>query len=111
MGSKFMFSTGIENSYPVIQLPDGKKKRIDEMEKAGHYRYWKEDLKLVKEMRLEFLRYGPPYYKVHAGPGIYDWSFADDTFHYLQELEITPIVDLCHFGVPDWIGNFQNSDW
>ena len=21
------------------------------------------------------------------------------------------IVDLCHFGVPDWIGNFQNSDW
>ena len=24
---------------------------------------------------------------------------------------MTPIVDLCHFGVPDWIGNFQNSDW
>jgi beta-glucosidase/6-phospho-beta-glucosidase/beta-galactosidase len=22
-----------------------------------------------------------------------------------------PIVDLCHFGVPDWIGNFQNSDF
>ena len=21
-----------------------------------------------------------------------------------------PIVDLCHFGVPDWIGNFQNPD-
>lgn len=106
-----MFTTGIENSYPVIQLPDGKEKRMDEMEKAGHYKYWKEDLKLVKEMGLEFLRYGPPYYKVHAGPGSYDWSFADDTFHYLQELEITPIVDLCHFGVPDWIGNFQNSDW
>ena len=21
-----------------------------------------------------------------------------------------PIVDLCHFGVPDWIANFQNPD-
>ncbi len=20
-------------------------------------------------------------------------------------------MDLCHFGVPDWIGNFQNSDF
>src|SRR3546814_5230350 len=24
---------------------------------------------------------------------------------------IIPIVDLCHFGVPDWIGNFQNEDF
>ena len=24
---------------------------------------------------------------------------------------MTPIVDLCHFGVPDWIGDFQNPDW
>ena len=22
-----------------------------------------------------------------------------------------PIVDLCHFGVPDWIGDFQNPDF
>src|SRR5205823_3023979 len=27
------------------------------------------------------------------------------------ELNIIPIVDLCHFGVPDWIGNFQNPDF
>ena len=24
---------------------------------------------------------------------------------------IAPIVDLCHFGVPDWLGNFQNPDF
>jgi beta-glucosidase/6-phospho-beta-glucosidase/beta-galactosidase len=29
----------------------------------------------------------------------------------LNELQITPIADLCHFGVPDWIGDFQNPDW
>lgn len=26
-------------------------------------------------------------------------------------MDIVPIVDLSHFGVPDWIGNFQNSDF
>ena len=33
------------------------------------------------------------------------------TFAELQRREITPIVDLCHFGVPDWLGNFQNPDF
>src|SRR5205085_9126949 len=47
----------------------------------------------------------------HQGPGKYDWSFADETFAELKRLGITPIVDLCHFGVPDWIGDFQNPDW
>ena len=32
-------------------------------------------------------------------------------FNKLKELHITPIVDLCHFGVPDWLGNFQNPDF
>jgi hypothetical protein len=46
-GTKFMFSTGIENSYPTILLPDGTTKRVDEMEKASHYEYWKTDFELV----------------------------------------------------------------
>ena len=29
----------------------------------------------------------------------------------LRALGIAPIVDLCHFGVPDWIGDFQNTDF
>jgi beta-glucosidase/6-phospho-beta-glucosidase/beta-galactosidase len=110
-GNKFMFATGIENSYPTIQLPDGSTKRIDEMEKAHHYKYWKKDFELVKEIGVEFLRIGPPYYKTHLAPGKYDWSYADEAFNYLKQLHITPIVDLCHFGVPDWMGNFQNPDF
>lgn len=109
--NKFMFATGIENSYPTILLPDGTVKRVDEMEKTGHYKNWETDFELVKEMGINFLRYGPPYYKTHLAPGKYDWTFTDDTFHKLQELGIIPIVDLCHFGVPDWIGSFQNPDF
>lgn len=106
-----MFSTGIENSYPTILLPDGTTKRVDEMEKAGHYKNWETDFHLVKELGIEFLRYGTPYYSNHQAPGKYDWSFTDETFNRLKELQINPIVDLCHFGVPDWLGNFQNPDF
>jgi beta-glucosidase/6-phospho-beta-glucosidase/beta-galactosidase len=106
-----MFATGIENSYPNIKLADGSTKRIDEMEKCGHYKYWKEDFALVKETGINHLRYGPPYYSTHLAPGKYDWEFSDMVFAELQRLEITPLVDLCHFGVPDWIGDFQNTDW
>jgi len=107
----FMFATGIENSYPTIKLPNGSKKRIDEMEKCGHYKRWKDDFELVKELGIGYLRYGPPLHKTHVGPGQYDWEFTDETFAYLRQSGITPIVDLCHFGVPDWIGDFQNNDW
>src|SRR5678809_468914 len=110
-GTKFMFSTGIENSYPTILLPDKTVKRVDEMEKTGHYKHWKRDFDLVKEMGIEYLRYGPPYYKTHTGPGQYDWEFTDDTFHKLKELNIVPLVDLCHFGVPDWLGDLQNPEF
>ncbi|HJQ70625.1 MAG TPA: family 1 glycosylhydrolase [Blastocatellia bacterium] len=106
-----MFATGIECSYPTIELPDGTTKRVDEMERCGHYSYWREDFRLVKEIGLEYLRYGPPYYMTHTGRGQYFWAFADETFNALKEMEITPIVDLCHFGVPDWVGSFQNPEW
>ena len=110
MKNKFMFATGIENSYPTVFI-DGKKVRVDELEKTGHYKHWQEDFQLVKDFGIKFLRYGPPYFSTHTGPGQYNWSFADDTFARLKELDITPIVDLCHFGVPDWLDNFQNPDF
>ena len=108
---EFMFATGIECSYPTIAGPDGRPKRIDELEKTFHYRRWREDLALVRELGLRYLRYGPPDYRVHAGPDRYEWEFTDGVFAELRRLALVPIVDLCHFGVPDWVGDFQNPDW
>ena len=108
--AEFMFATGIENSYPTIEWK-GKTVRQDELAKTKHYERWREDFGLLKELGITVLRYGPPYYAVHLGAGRYDWTFADETFNALRDQRVTPIVDLCHFGVPDWIGNFQNPDW
>jgi beta-glucosidase len=104
----FLFATGIENSYPTIH---GGRTRVDEMERCGHYERWAEDFALVQELGLNFLRYGPPIHRTWLGPDRYDWAFCDETFGALHDRDIVPIVDLCHFGVPDWIGNFQNPDF
>jgi beta-glucosidase/6-phospho-beta-glucosidase/beta-galactosidase len=65
----------------------------------------------VQEMGISALRYGPPLHRTFLGPDYYDWSFADETFNDLRRRDLISIVDLCHFGVPDWIGNFQNPDF
>jgi beta-glucosidase len=107
---RFLFATGIECSYPTIKSGKGSK-RIDQMEKCGHYARWKEDLHLTRELGVRYLRYGPPYYKMHLGPGRYDWSWSDMVLAEMKKLGIIPMIDLCHFGVPDWIENFQNPDF
>lgn len=104
---EFMFATGIESSYPTIEHG---RYRLDELDACEHYRLWKRDLELVSEMGLRWLRYGPPLHKVFVGPGRYDWSFMDDVTAKMRELGIRPIMDLCHFGVPDWLGSFQNPE-
>lgn len=103
-----MFATGVENSVPTI---NGGRTRVDEMESCGHYRHWKRDFELVEEIGIGYLRYGPPIHKTWLGVGKYDWEFADIAFAELKRRNLVPIVDLCHFGVPDWIGNFQNGEF
>jgi beta-glucosidase len=104
----FMFATGVENSAPTI---DGGRRRIDELEKCGHYERWRDDFDCVEQIGLKVLRYGPPLHRTWLGVDRYDWSFADITFADLRRRDITPIVDLCHFGLPDWLGNFQNGEF
>lgn len=104
---RFMFATGIECSNPTIQ--NGRIRR-DQLLECGHYDHWRHDLALVKGLGLTFLRYGLPYHRVHLGPGQYDWSFTDLVMAEMQALGIEPILDLLHFGVPDWLGDFQNPE-
>ncbi|MBW0000375.1 MAG: family 1 glycosylhydrolase [Verrucomicrobia bacterium] len=108
MPSPFLFATGVENSCPTIR---NGRVRMDELEKCGHYTHWREDFDCVCQLGIRYLRYGPPLHRTYLAPNRFDWSFADTTFAELSRRGITPIVDLCHFGVPDWIENFQNPDF
>ena len=104
----FMFATGIEGSCPTIR---NKTLRVDEFELCGHYERWRQDFDLVEELGSSFLRYAPPIHRTFLGEGKYEWDFADQTFADLKRRDIAPVADLCHFGVPDWIGDFQNPEF
>ena len=106
----FAFATGIECSNPRIADANGQYLRRDLLEECGHYRNWRQDLALVKELGIPVLRYGLPNHLIHLGPGRYDWSFADEALAEIKRLGITPILDLMHFGIPDWMGDFQNPE-
>ncbi|GJG89558.1 hypothetical protein tb265_47390 [Gemmatimonadetes bacterium T265] len=107
---RFLFATGIECSYPTALGRDGRPVRRDQLAECGHYVRWREDLALVRDLGLRVLRYGLPYYRVHLAPDRYDWGFADAALAEIRRLGITPILDLLHFGVPDWVGDFQNPE-
>ncbi len=107
----FLFATGIECSYPTITGRNGRRQRRDQLATCFHYQRWRDDLQLTHELGIKYLRYGPPYYRMHLGPGRYDWSFSDEVFAEMRRLGIEPIMDLCHFGVPDWLENFQNPEF
>jgi beta-glucosidase/6-phospho-beta-glucosidase/beta-galactosidase len=104
-----MFATGIECSAPTISHGSH---RVDELALTDHYRRWREDLELTRALGIRYLRYGIPYHRVNPAPGRYDWSFPDEALTEIRRLEIEPILDLCHFGMPDWLGNsFQNPEF
>jgi beta-glucosidase len=103
-----MFATGIENSIPTIKNGTA---RVDQMEASDHYRLWRDDFDCVEDLGIQFLRWGPPLHRTFLAPGRYDWEFCDLAMEDLRRRDIIPIVDLCHFGVPDWIGDFQNPDF
>ena len=106
--NNFMFATGIECSAPTI---DNGRIRRDLLAECGHYDRWREDLHLVRDLGLRVLRYGLPLHRIFLGPNRYDWAFADLAMEEMRALGITPILDLCHFGLPDWLGDFQNPEF
>ena len=57
--NRFLFATGIENSYPTIEWK-GRTIRQDEMAKTKHYERWRDDFRLLSELGIDCLRYGPP---------------------------------------------------
>jgi beta-glucosidase/6-phospho-beta-glucosidase/beta-galactosidase len=102
-----MFATGIECSYPTIER--GRWRR-DQLYETNHYRNWKRDLELVKGLGLKYLRYGFPIHLVYHDRNKFDWSFPDAVCGAMKEMGIVPIIDLVHFGMPDWLGDFQNPE-
>ena len=100
----FFFATSIDSACPT----DSRGARIDQMDRSGHYARWEEDFELVRSLGVSVLRYGPAYYRTHVGPDHFDWDVVEEPMQKLQALGVTVVAELCRFGVPSWLGGFQD---
>ena len=100
--SDFLWATGIEDTFvPQTRLGH---RALDEYDLIGHYDHWREDLALVRDLGCRAVRWGVPWYRVEPQPGEFDWRWTDRVIPYLvEELGVTPIIDLMHYGCPFWL--------
>ena len=85
----FLWAAGIENTF-VPQTRPGHR-ALDEYELMGHYEHWREDLSLARDLGLQAMRWGVPWYKVEPEPNKFDWSWTDEVIPFMvEELKILP---------------------
>jgi beta-glucosidase/6-phospho-beta-glucosidase/beta-galactosidase len=102
LADDFVWVSGIEDTF-VPQIRPGHR-ALDEYQLVGHYEHWREDLALGRELGVRAMRWGVPWYRVEPIPGEFDWSWTDQVIPYMvEELGITPIIDLMHYGCPFWL--------
>lgn len=98
----FLWASGIEDTF-VPQTRRGFR-ALDEYALLGHYEHWRQDLALGRDLGVQAMRWGVPWYRVEPRRGEFDWRWTDAVIPYLvQELRLLPIVDLIHYGCPLWL--------
>ena len=97
MGADFEWMTGFEcSTFPQVGM--------DELELTQHDRFWGSDILRAKEAGCRVVRYGIRWHVVNPRPHEWDWSSVDGPMELMRHLDMEPIVDLFHFGVPEWLG-------
>lgn len=106
----FAIACGEEASDPTV-LHDGRVVRVDELAASGHLDRQDEDLAAVASLGVRIWRYGMPWRLTEPSPGEYDWTLWDRAFAACERHELVPVVDLCHFGLPDHYDGFCSPSW
>jgi beta-glucosidase/6-phospho-beta-glucosidase/beta-galactosidase len=107
---RFVWSCGEEGSDPLV-LHEGSIVRVDEFARSGHLEHQDADLAAVASLGVRVWRYGMPWRQVEVAPGVYDWSLWDRALAACERHGLEPVVDLCHFGLPDHYPGFCEAEW
>ena len=97
MHADFRWMTGFEcSTFPQVGM--------DEIALTQHDRFWGSDLVRARDAGCQVVRYGIRWHVVNPRPHEWDWSSVDGPMELMRHLGIEPLVDLFHFGVPEWLG-------
>jgi hypothetical protein len=106
----FAVACGEEASDPTV-LHDGSVVRVDELAASAHLDHQDADLAAVSDLGVRLWRYGMPWRLIEPCPGQYDWTLWDRALEACNRHGLVPIVDLCHFGLPDHYPGFCDPVW
>jgi hypothetical protein len=107
---EFAVACGEEASDPLV-THGGATVRVDQLGASDHLAHLDEDLAAVAGLGVRIWRYGMPWQRTEVAPGEYDWSLWDRALAACDRHELTPVVDLCHFGLPDHYSGFCDPAW
>lgn len=106
----FAWASGEECSTPLVKHR-GRTVRVDELASTGHLDRLDRDLADAKALGISVWRYGMPWHRSEVAPGKYDWALWDAALDACEKHALTPVVDLCHFGLPDHYPGFCDPVW
>jgi beta-glucosidase len=94
---QFRWATGIECSF-IPHLG------IDQYRWTQHDRFWRTDFELIAhDLGCRWVRYALPWHEIETVPGVFDWTWFDLRLAHAENLGITFLLDLVHFGTPAWL--------
>ena len=106
----FAVACGEEGSDPLV-LHEGRVVRVDQYRASGHLERLDADLADVGGLGVKVWRYGMPWRLTEPEPGVYDWTLWDRALEACRRHGLNPVIDLCHFGLPDHHGGFCDTTW
>ncbi|MBD0318122.1 MAG: b-glycosidase [Thermoleophilia bacterium] len=82
------------------------RRRRDLVAETRHREHAREDYELLRELGIAVAREGIPWAFVERDGG-YDFSPIDPLIEAMDEAQVLPIWDLCHYGYPDGADPFD----
>ena len=84
------------------------KERRNLIEETQHRKHAQEDYKILRDLGIAVSREGIPWPLVDKR-GHYDFSLIDPMIEAMNQAQVLPIWDLCHYGYPDDLDPFSEE--
>ena len=118
-----MSVAGADDAFPAFVWPSAKKDPIpwswatenpyrqDQFAESGHYAPTDDDLRSIAALGVKVVRYGAPWRLSEPERGRFDWTLWDRALAGCADHGLEPVVDLLHFGLPDFFDGFADRRW